>query len=306
MIVPLLIATLLFASVALVLSGLRARKPATSTMESRIQELRTRSVALDPDDVDLEVPFLDRVLKPSVEGLAHAVSAILPASVLSDIQEKLTMAGNPMRLNSFVTFWVVCSATMIGLGVVIFIALPPSLMLQKVAFGLLFGILGIFIPRLWLSGKVKSRQKTVIKAMPDALDLITTCVEAGLGLDAALARVAEKSTGPLADELSRMLRDVAMGKLRRDALQELADRVGVEELTSFITSIIQAEQLGVSIAPVLRVQSDQLRTKRRQRAERQAHEAPIKMIFPLVLFIFPAFLVVILGPAMIRISGAMI
>jgi tight adherence protein C len=225
--------------------------------------------------------------------------------MLSDIQTKLTMAGNPMRLNSFVTFWAVCAATMIGLGVVIFIALPPSLMLQKVAFAFLFAVIGLFIPRMWLNGKVKSRQKQVIKAMPDALDMITTCVEAGLGLDAALARVAEKSTGPLADELSHMLRDVAMGKLRRDALQEMADRIGVEELTSFITSIIQAEQLGVGIAQVLRVQSDQLRTKRRQRAEKQAHEAPIKMIFPLVLFIFPAFLVVILGPAMIRISEAM-
>jgi tight adherence protein C len=306
MIVPLLIATLLFASVALVFAGLRSRKPATSTMETRIQELRTRSVALDPDEVDLEIPFMERVLKPGVESLAHAVSSVLPASVLSDLQTKLVMAGNPMRLNTYVTFWVVCAATMTTLGVILFIALPPELMLQKVAFGILFAMLGFLIPRMWLSGKVKARQKLVVKAMPDALDLITTCVEAGLGLDAALARVAEKSTGPLADELSRMLRDVAMGKLRRDALQEMADRIGVEELTSFITSIIQAEQLGVGIAQVLRVQSDQLRTKRRQRAEQQAHEAPIKMIFPLVLFIFPAFLVVILGPAMIRISEAMI
>ncbi|MDP9180347.1 MAG: type II secretion system F family protein, partial [Chloroflexota bacterium] len=163
-------------------------------------------------------------------------------------------------------------------------------------------VIGYAFPKTWLKGKVKAKQKVVIKALPDALDLITTCVEAGLGLDAALQRVAEKSEGPLAEELKKMLRDVSMGKLRREAMTELSDRVGVEELSSFITAIIQAEQLGVGIAQVLRVQSDQLRTKRRQRAERQAQEAPIKMIFPLVLFIFPAFLAVILGPAVIRIA----
>lgn len=161
------------------------------------------------------------------------------------------------------------------------------------------------MPRMWLKGKVGARQKLVLRALPDALDLVTTCVEAGLGLDAALARVAEKSEGPFADELSRMLRDVAMGKLRREAMTELSERIGVEELTGFINSVIQAEQLGVGIAQVLRVQSDQMRMKRRQRAERSAHEAPIKMLFPLVLFIFPSFMIVILGPAVIRIAQSM-
>jgi len=172
-------------------------------------------------------------------------------------------------------------------------------------FVVMFAAFGWVFPRIWLKGKVKARQKLVIRAMPDAMDLITTCVEAGLGLDAALARVAEKSGGPLAEELSRMLRDVAMGKMRREAMMELEQRIGVEELTTFINSIIQAEQLGVGVAQVLRVQSDQLRTKRRQRAERAAHEAPIKMLFPLVLFIFPAFLLVILGPAAIRIAQSL-
>ena len=123
-----------------------------------------------------------------------------------------------------------------------------------------------------------------------------------LGLDAALTRVAEQGQGPLPIELQRMLREVAMGKLRREAMQEMSDRLGVEELSNFISSIIQAEKLGVGISQVLRVQSDQMRTQRRQRAERLANEAPIKMIFPLVLLIFPAFLVVILAPAVIQIS----
>jgi tight adherence protein C len=178
----------------------------------------------------------------------------------------------------------------------------PGMLIQKLGISLFFIVFGWMLPRTWLKGQVRSRQKQVVRALPDSLDLVTTCVEAGLGLDAALARVAEKTEGPFAEELQRMLRDVAMGKLRRDALTELHERVGVDELTNFINSIIQAEQLGVGIAQVLRVQSDQLRTKRRQRAEKAAHEAPIKMLFPLVFFIFPAFLIVILGPAVIRIA----
>jgi tight adherence protein C len=300
-----LIVACIFASVTLVMAGVRARRPA-STMETRIQELRTRAVTVEDDALDLDVPFGERVLKPSVESLARAISSALPASMLADIQKQLVMAGNPMRLNTFVTFWAVCFFSLLGLGLIMFFALPSSLFLQKIAFMFLFALLGFLVPRMWLRGKLKSRQKQVLKALPDALDLVTTCVEAGLGLDAALARVAEKSTGPFANELSRMLRDVAMGKMRREALAELAERIGVEELSNFINSIIQAEQLGVGIAQVLRVQSDQMRTRRRQRAEQQAHEAPIKMIFPLVLFIFPAFLVVILGPAMIRISRALL
>jgi tight adherence protein C len=274
------------------------------SVEERIQDFRARAVGDAEDEIDLSVSFGERVLKPGVEGLAHAVSSILPASVLSDIQKQLELAGHPIRLNTYVTFWVATFATMVGLGLVIFVALPADLLLQKIGMMFIFVIIGWFFPRMWLKGKVKARQKLVIKALPDALDLITTCVEAGLGLDAALARVAEKSEGPFAVELTHMLRDVAMGKLRKDALSELGDRIGVEELTNFLNSIIQAEQLGVGIAQVLRVQSDQMRMRRRQRAEKTAHEAPIKMIFPLVLFIFPAFLMVILGPAMIRISGA--
>jgi tight adherence protein C len=278
-------------------------RPRTSTIESRITDFRNRTGGWADEGVDLEVPFVDRVLKPALEGLSHGFSSVLPASVLANIQRQLLMAGNPMTLNAFVTFWAACLAVFGGLGLMMFFALPSSMMLQKLGLLVIFCGIAWMLPRMWLQGKVRARQKTVIKVLPDAMDLVTTCVEAGLGLDAALARVAEKTEGPFANELSHMLRDVAMGKLRKEAMTELHERVGVEELTSFINSVIQAEQLGVGIAQVLRVQSEQLRTRRRQRAEKAAHEAPIKMIFPLVLFIFPAFLVVILGPAVIRIAG---
>ncbi len=276
-------------------------KPSAATIESRITDFRQRNVALAPDEVDLEVPFAERVLRPGIEGISNAFGSVLPASVLANIQTQLSMSGKRMTLNSFVTFWAICLVVCVGLALMIVIAAPMPLV-QKAGIALLFLVFGWMLPRTWLKGQVKARQKLVIKALPDSLDLVTTCVEAGLGLDAALARVAEKTEGPFAEDLRRMLRDVAMGKLRRDALTELHQRVGVDELTNFINSIIQAEQLGVGIAQVLRVQSDQLRTKRRQRAEKAAHEAPIKMLFPLVLFIFPAFLIVILGPALIRIA----
>lgn len=302
---PIVIAVTVFGSVSAIVIGLLSR-PKVTSMEARIQEFRTRAAVFDEDEVDLEMPFVERVLKPSVESVARFMSSILPASVLAETQKQLTMAGNPMGVNTFIAFWAVSTVVFAGLGLLLFLALPSSLLLQKLLLLVAFGMLGWMFPRMWLKGKVKARQKAVVKALPDSLDLITTCVEAGLGLDAALARVAEKSTGPLADELTHMLRDVAMGKLRKEALVEMSERIGVEELTSFINSVIQAEQLGVGIAQVLRVQSDQLRTKKRQRAEQQAHEAPIKMLFPLVLFIFPAFLAVILGPAVIRIATTLV
>ncbi|OFW64778.1 MAG: hypothetical protein A2Y74_04880 [Actinobacteria bacterium RBG_13_63_9] len=194
---------------------------------------------------------------------------------------------------------------MAGLILVSVIVVMGAVGIQQALVVLVFGAVGWMIPGQWLKGRVRVRQKAVLLSLADALDLVTTCVEAGLGLDAALARVAEKSSGPLSEELSRMLREVAMGKLRREALTEMGERMGVEELTGFINAIIQAEQLGVGISQVLRVQADQMRTRRRQRAERAAHEAPIKMIFPLVLFIFPAFMLVILGPAAIRIAASL-
>jgi tight adherence protein C len=292
-----------FASFAMAVIGVLSRERA-SVMETRIQSFRNRTILKDDLSVDLDVSFMDRVLRPSVEKIAQTAAKVLPQKSIAEIQHMLLMAGNPMRLNTFLTFWAAMMAVVGLLFVMVFVSLSAPLIPHKLALGAVLFFIGYSYPRIWLKSKVKAKQKLVIKALPDALDLITTCVEAGLGLDAALQRVADKSDGPLAEELQKMLRDVSMGKLRREAMTELAERIGVEELTNFINSIIQAEQLGVGIAQVLRVQSDQLRTARRQRAERSAHEAPIKMLFPLVLFIFPAFLMVILGPAVIRISDA--
>ena len=302
MLIP-IIGVLVFLAVASLILGLARRSP--SLIEARMQDFRTRTVNTVEGEADLSVPFSERVLLPSVEALANAATSVLPARVLANVEKQLVRAGSPMSLNAYVVFWMISVFFVSGFMLAGVVVVWGAVGIQQALAVLAFAAVGWMAPGLWLKGRLGARQKLVIKVLPDALDLVTTCVEAGLGLDAALARVAEKSSGPLADELTRMLREVAMGKLRREALTEMADRIGVDELTSFVSAIIQAEQLGVGIVQVLRVQSDQMRTRRRQRAEKTAHEAPIKMIFPLVLFIFPAFMLVILGPAGIRIATSL-
>ena len=298
-----IIGVLVFLAVISLVVGLARRSP--SMIEARMQDFRTRAVETVEGESDLGVPFADRVLVPGIEALAKGATSVLPARVLANIEKQLVMSGNPMSLNTYVVIWMTSVSFMAGLVLAAVVVVWGTIGLQQAVAVLIFGVVGWMIPGTWLKGRATARQKQVIKALPDSLDLVTTSVEAGLGLDAALARVSQKSSGPLAEELSRMLREVAMGKMRREALIEMAERLGVDELTSFINAIIQAEQLGVGIAQVLRVQADQMRTRRRQRAEKTAHEAPIKMIFPLVLFIFPAFMLVILGPAGIRIATSL-
>ncbi len=298
-----LIACAVFGSVALLVIGLGRRT--SSVMESRLDEFRDQTTMFDGEEADLNISFAARILKPGMEGMAGAFGSVLPASLLTKLERQLVMAGNPMTLNTFVGIWAACVLFMTGFILFAVITVGMTVGPLQAFMVLVFGIVGWMLPRIWLSGRVKARQKEVVKSLPDALDLVTVCVEAGLGLDAALARVASWSDGPLADEITRMLRDITMGKLRREALIELTERLEVEELTSFVNSVIQAEQLGVGIAQVLRVQSEQIRTRRRQKAEKAAHEAAIKMLFPLVLFIFPAFILVILGPAGIRITQSL-
>ena len=162
--------------------------------------------------------------------------------------------------------------------------------------------LGWLVPEMMMQSKRKEREKQIRKSLPDVLDLLTVSVEAGLGFDAALAKVVERKKGPLADEFALLLQEIRMGKSRRDALREVSERVKIDDITSFIASVIQADQLGVSIANILRIQSAQVRTKRRQQAEEAGMKAPIKMLFPLIFFIFPTLFVVLLGPAIIQVA----
>ena len=160
--------------------------------------------------------------------------------------------------------------------------------------------MGFYVPDMLITSKIQRRQKEVRKAMPDALDLLTICVEAGLGFDAALAKVHDKWDNELSRGFGRAGREIQLGKLRRDALRDMADRMGLPEMTSFVAAVIQSEQLGVSMAKVLHIQADQMRIKRRQYAEEVAHKAPIKMLIPMALLIFPSICVVLMTPALLQ------
>ena len=267
-------------------------------MRSRLDTLRGRR----PSEAAPVNPSLsERMIRPAIQAPVQQVKRLLPTSMLGKFEERLLLAGEPMTLNAYLTLAVVClGGFVLGPGLLV---LSGAIALSPITLAFLVGatIVGLMLPNMWLSQRVSQRQGLIIKSLPDAFDLITTCVEAGLGLDASLARVAEKVQGPFAEELSRTLRDISLGKSRKEAMRELGQRTGVPDLISFVNAVIQAEAMGSSVGTVLRVQAEQLRVRRRQRAEAQAYRAPVKMLFPLVLCIFPTLFIVILGPAVITI-----
>jgi len=163
--------------------------------------------------------------------------------------------------------------------------------------------LGYHVPNVVLANAVQRRQVSLRRALPDSIDLLTICVEAGLGFDAALAQVSKNTTGPLADELYRTLQEVQLGRSRNEAMRNLAARCDVPELSAFVLAMVQADVFGVSVAGVLRIQAGEMRVKRRQLAEERAMKVPIKVLFPVLFCIFPALFVVILGPAIMRIAA---
>ena len=165
----------------------------------------------------------------------------------------------------------------------------------------IFTVIGIIFPNAVLKERIKLRQQKMIQQLPDILDMLTISVEAGLSFEGALQRVTKKDKSELSQEFAKVLQEMQFGKSRREALLEMVKRNDVGDIKIFISSMIQAEQLGVSIGKVLRIQSGQLRVKRRQRAQEQAMKAPIKMLFPLIFFIFPSIFIVLLGPAVIQI-----
>ena len=274
----------------------------TQTLRVRLESIRGQTAAPVDEPADEYLPFTQRVLMPMVRVPVNQMARLMPTAVLDGVQQRLVIAGEPMELQAFLTMQFV-SIVMFTLLPLLLILGTGSVSITRIGIIAGFALVGYMLPQMWLKQRVTARQTQIIKSLPDAFDLITTCVEAGLGLDAALARVAEKVEGPFADELTRTLRDISLGGQRRDALKELGERTGVPDLVTFVNAVIQAELMGSSVGTVLRVQSDQLRVRRRQRAEEQAYKAPVKMIFPLILCIFPTLFIVILGPAVITIMN---
>lgn len=253
------------------------------------------------EDVELTISFQERVLLPIVEKLSEITARFTPQKQLEYSQKLIEMAGVTTDPTQFFLMRIV--ATIVGgfLGIFIgFVGLKlPGW--QPYAATVLGIFLGNKMPVMSLQSKITRRQQEVVKYLPDALDLLVICVEAGLGFDQAMGKVYEKWDNEMALAFGRVLREIQLGKPRREALKAMAERMDVPDLNSFTAAIIQAEQLGVSMAKILRVQSDQMRVKRRQRAQEKAQQAPVKMMIPMVLIIFPSIWIILMGPSAIRI-----
>src|SRR5215204_1660187 len=283
--------------IAFGLAGTRQEDP----LKARLSQLG-QMTAKDLQELELQQPFFDRTIRPLAGRLSGTVARFTSSSFSERTEKRLAMAGNPgdMKVTDWLGIKAIATGVTAGIMFLLFGILGGDL-IQGNLLGLLGAGIGYLGPEFWLGGRVKKRQKAILLQIPDALDLLTISVRAGLGFDAALGKVVEKMSGPLVDEFRRALAEVRVGKARREALRDIVPRTEVQPLTNFIGAIIQAEQLGVSISKVLQVQSEQLRIERRQRAEEQAAKAPIKMLFPLVGCIFPSLFIVILGPAIILI-----
>ncbi|HEU4964811.1 MAG TPA: type II secretion system F family protein [Bacilli bacterium] len=245
------------------------------------------------------LPLRERLWRPFLKNVGTFVHRLTPAHWEKKVQLQLNQAGNPLGLSA--REFLGWSALLVGLGL-LGATMLASLLGGTLGFlaWVMMVLLSLLLPRSILRSRSLERQSKVKKALPDTLDLLTVSVEAGLGFDQALQKVVEKTRGPLADEFRITLQEVQMGKARRDALKDLGERTGVEAMINFVNALIQADKLGVGIGNVLRVQSEDMRSRRRLEAEEKAMKAPIKMLFPLIFFIFPALFVIILGPAVLQ------
>jgi tight adherence protein C len=295
-----LIVAIIMLVLAVVILLVGARRPEKAiVIEERLAQFGNRVPSLE--EVEMQQPFQQRILLPMLRSVSKRVSRFAPAQNVARLRQQLLEAGAPRGLGptEFTGLRFVIGG---GLGALFFVLMLISGSSVLVMFGLpgVLLLLGYMMPGIWLSRKTKQRKYEITRALPDAIDLLTISVEAGLGFDPALGRVVEKWDNALTRELGRMLSEMRMGASRRDAMRDVVARVNVDDLNTFMGAVIQADQLGVSISQVLRVQSKQMRQRRRQRAEEQAHKAPLKMLFPMVFLIFPTIYIVILGPAIPR------
>ena len=269
----------------------------------RLEEVVVRPTSIT--EIEMQAPFTERFIRPITAQLSRIVARLTPSGVLEGMQRQLMYAGLTGRWQVSDFMGLKGFAMLFGGGVGFAFAFFGHLSsVFTFALLLVFGGLGYFLPDLWLRGETSRRKTQIVRALPDAIDLLTISVEAGMGFDLALARVVSKSDNALTREFDRVIREMRIGVARRDALRSLVERTGVDDLSTFISAIVQAEQLGASIANVLRIQAVEMRTRRRQRAERLAHEAPIKMLFPMAFLIFPPIFIVVLGPAIPKIVKA--
>lgn len=279
---------------------LRAKK----RIEMFVNTEKSKARAVEEDKEDEDESFLKRIRIKLKNKVKEYFGEKISSSKEEILEKKLLQAGNPFGM-TYIDFQV--------LKIVLRIFTPVLALIYAKFLGLgfveitLFAfvgfIMGLFTPDLYIKQKIKLRQKLALMELPDFLDLLTVCLEAGLGFDLALSKIISKNSGILSNEFHICLEEIRLGKTRREALTGIKERLGFDEIKSLINNILQAEKLGISIVSVLRIKSTEERDKRKQRAEEAAMKAPIKILFPLVIFIFPSIFIVLLGPAIIQLMN---
>jgi tight adherence protein C len=302
MAIALIVAGVLVGAIVVALVIVARRRPqGDEALEERLAMFSERDTPITLEEIELSASFADRILYPTIDAISRFIGQFTPARTMEKIRTRLELAGNPgnLRAPNFIAIQLLAMVTLGGLifAMTVIANLPT---MRRVLFTGLVMLLGYFMPSLWLASRIRRRQAEIVRELPDMLDLLTICVEAGLGLDQGIQRVVEKQETELSRGLNRYLQEVQLGRTRAQALSGMAGRMDVADVTTFVAAIIQADQLGVAMSKILRIQSDQMRIRRRQRAEQKAHQAPIKMLFPLAFLIFPSIFIVLLGPAVLQ------
>ena len=302
-VILIIIGVVVVGAIVLVMVGIRDRNEGGDPLQERLNEFVSSGEFASLEEIEMSQSLVDRVFLPMAQKFGELALRFTPQNALEGTARKIELAGNPSGLNPTLFWGGRFGAAIAIAGLLLFIFSIGSIDWswgRKLLIVGLFTLVGYYVPELLLSSRIKRRQEEVLKGLPDALDLLTICVEAGLGFDGAMAKVNEEWENELALEFGRVLREIQLGKLRRDALRDMSERVDIPEMTSFVAAIVQSEQLGVSMAKVLRIQADQMRIKRRQAAEEKAQQAPIKMLFPMGVLIFPSLMIILLGPAAVQ------
>lgn len=303
--VIIVLGVLILIAIILVIIGIR--HPYTTDEEKLYERLGDFTISgeqVNLEKLEMTMPFTERVIYPIARKLGEFTMRFTPQNWLNNTTRKLELAGRSSKMDAtlFITIEFII-AGVVGVGAFLLMRffgnnMPSGRMFLLTA---TLTVLGFFLPQYQLSRSITKRQHEIRKGMPDALDLLTICVEAGLSFDGAMAKVAEKWNNEISRAFARVIQEIQLGKLRREALRDMQENVGVSEMTSFVAALIQSEQLGVSMAKVLRVQADQMRVRRRQIAEEEAHKAPIKMLIPMAFIMFPSILIILLAPAALQI-----
>lgn len=270
-------------------------------LEKRLAEYVDREVPTSLEEIELSLSTRERVIIPMYRALARFAARFTPENQMESVRRQIELAGKSQTMEPAVFFGQRIALTFVmGVGAFVLFFFFTNWGVVKGTLGTIGGaILGYYLPLLQLKSQISRRKDAIVRSLPDALDLLTICVEAGLSFEQAMGKVYEKWDNDIAAAFGRVLQEIKLGKRRSEALRDMSNRMDVPDVTTFVAALIQAEQLGVSIGKVLRIQADQMRVKRRQRAQEKAQQAPVKMIVPMVFLIFPSIWIVLLGPAVV-------